>query len=150
MIEYISANLWQLWAVIAVLCLIVELSSGDFFLMCFAIGAAGASVASPFVGFYVQLIIFALLSVLCIIRVRPFALRYLNKSDKARPSNADAIIGKVGFVSETIESGRHGRVAVGGDDWKALAVNTETLPVGTRVKVISRESVVITVEKIDN
>lgn len=40
MIEYFSQNLWQVWAIIAVLCLILELFSGDFFILCFAIGAA--------------------------------------------------------------------------------------------------------------
>ena len=39
MIDYLLANMWQLWAVIAVLGLILELTSGDFFLMCIAIGA---------------------------------------------------------------------------------------------------------------
>ena len=39
MIEYILQNMWQVWAVIAVVCLILELSSGDFFIICFSIGA---------------------------------------------------------------------------------------------------------------
>ena len=39
MIEYISQHVWQLWAVIAVICLILELMAGDFFIICFSIGA---------------------------------------------------------------------------------------------------------------
>ncbi len=39
MIEYFLANMWQVWGIIAVLCLILELSSGDFFIICFSIGA---------------------------------------------------------------------------------------------------------------
>lgn len=30
MIAYLSTNLWTLWTIIAVLCLIIELGSGDF------------------------------------------------------------------------------------------------------------------------
>ena len=60
MIEYLSANLWQVWAVIAVLGLLLELSSGDFFIMCFSIGAfitaIGAAVGANVT---VQVIIFA-------------------------------------------------------------------------------------------
>lgn len=39
MIDYISQNLWLFWTVITFLCLIMELSSGDFYVTCFAIGA---------------------------------------------------------------------------------------------------------------
>ena len=31
MIEYLAQHLWQMWAVIAVVCLILELTAGDFF-----------------------------------------------------------------------------------------------------------------------
>ena len=34
MIEYFLQNMWQVWAVIAIACLILELSSGDFFIIC--------------------------------------------------------------------------------------------------------------------
>ena len=37
MIEYFLSNMWQVWAVVAVICLILELSSGDFFIICFSI-----------------------------------------------------------------------------------------------------------------
>ena len=46
MIAYLSTNLWTLWTIIAVLCLIIELGSGDFFVTCFAIGALCALVAT--------------------------------------------------------------------------------------------------------
>ena len=91
-------NLWLFWAIAAVLCLIAELLTGGFFILCFAIGAAVAALLSPFVGFNVQLAVFAAVSVLCIFFVRPFALRYLHRDDDHRVSNADAILGKVGMV----------------------------------------------------
>ena len=37
--DYISQNLWLFWTVIMFICLILELSSGDFYVTCFAIGA---------------------------------------------------------------------------------------------------------------
>ena len=39
MIDYISQNLWLFWTIITVVCLIMELSSGDFYVTCFALGA---------------------------------------------------------------------------------------------------------------
>ena len=136
------------WAVVAVLGLIIELTSGDFFIICFAIGACGAAVVSPFVSFYVQLIIFGLITALSIYQVRPFALRYLHKDEPNRVSNADALLGRVGRVTETIEAKGFGRVAIDGDDWKAISADEVAIPEGARVKVVGRESIIITVERL--
>jgi len=148
MVEYILNNMWQLWAVIAVLGLIIELSSGDFFVICFSIGAVGAAVVSPFANIYVQLVVFIIVTSLSIFQVRPFALRYLHKNDDNRVSNADALIGRKGRVTETIKAGQYGRVAIDGDDWKAQSAVPEDIPVGAQVRVVSRESIIITVEQI--
>ena len=138
--------MWAVWAVIAVLGLVVELSSGDFFVICFSIGAVGAAIAAPFSNIYVQLGVFAVVTALSIFQVRPFALRYLHKNDDHRVSNGDALIGQTGRVSKTIPAGGDGRVAIGGDDWKAISNSKEPIPVGTAVRVVSRESIIITVE----
>lgn len=148
MIAYLAANMWQVWAVVAVLGLILELSSGDFFIICFAIGAVGAALVSPFAGIYVQLVVFAVVTLISIFLVRPVALRYLHRGEENRVSNADALLGQTGVVSETIKAGGFGRVAIGGDDWKAVSNGTEELPVGTTVRVVGRESIIITVEQI--
>lgn len=148
MIAYLAANMWQVWAVVAVLGLILELSSGDFFIICFAIGAVGAAVVSPFAGIYMQLVVFAVVTLISIFLVRPVALRYLHRGEENRVSNADALLGQTGVVSETIKAGGSGRVAIGGDDWKAVSNGVDELPVGTTVRVVGRESIIITVEQI--
>lgn len=147
MLEYFAANMWQVWAVVAVLGLILELTSGDFFIICFAIGAVGAAVVSPFTGIYVQLPVFAVITLFSILTVRPFALRYLYKRESDRPSNADALLGQTGVVCETIQAGGFGRVVVGGDNWKAVSTSEEDIPQGTRVRIVGRESIIVTVEK---
>ena len=102
MIEYFADHMWQLWTVVAVVCLILELMNGDFFIMCFAIGGVCSAIAAAVgAGVYWQLGIFALCSVLSLFFVRPAALRYLHKNDDQRVSNADAIIGREGRVVET-------------------------------------------------
>ncbi len=150
MIEYFSSNLWQMWVLVGIICLILELTNGDFYIMCFAIGAFCTAIVSAFgPSFYVQLFIFAIFSVLCIFFVRPFALKYLHSKKKERLSNADAIIGRIGRVSQTIEKEGFGRVALDGDDWKAQSKDGESLEVGQRVKIVARESIIITVEKVN-
>ena len=147
MIAYLLENMWQLWAVVAVLGLLLELTSGDFFIVCFSIGACAAAIVSPFAGLYVQLIVFGVVTALSIYQVRPFALRYLHRNEENRVSNADALIGRQGHVTETIQEKGFGRVAIDGDDWKAVSADETEIPIGTRVMVVNRESIIISVVK---
>jgi membrane protein implicated in regulation of membrane protease activity len=150
MVHYLSTNLWIFWGVVSIVCLILELISGGFFIICFAIGGV-ASAISTLLGanVYWQIFIFALFSLLSIFGVRPFALKYLHRNNNnSRLSNADAIIGRIGFVSETIENSAFGRVAIDGDDWKATSENGLSIPKGSKVEVVGRESIIITVRQI--
>jgi membrane protein implicated in regulation of membrane protease activity len=147
MIEYFLANMWQIWAVIAVVCLILELSSGDFFIICFSIGSVFAIISAAIgLSIYWQLAIFAAFSALAIFTVRPVALRYLHKNEPNKPSNADALLGRTGRVTEAIKAGNNGYVQIDGDLWRA--VSQTNIPVGTTVRVIGRESTIITVEEL--
>ena len=147
MIDYFLANMWQIWAVIAIVCLILELSSGDFFIICFSIGAVFAIISAVCgLSIYWQIFIFAIFSLLSVLFVRPVALRYLHKNDPNKPSNADALLGRTGKVTESINVGKSGYVQIDGDLWKA--VSQENIPVGQSVRVIGRESTIITVEQL--
>ena len=147
MIDYFLANMWQIWGIIAVLCLILELSSGDFFIICFSIGAVFAVIAAALgLNIYWQLFIFAVFSLLSVLFVRPVALRYLHKNEPNKPSNADALLGRTGKVTEPISTGGSGYVQIDGDLWKA--VSETDIPEGTTVRVIGRESTIITVEQL--
>lgn len=149
MVEYLMANIWQVWIVVAVLCLIVELSTGGFFVICFAIGGIAAAIVSIVGGVYWQLSIFVVASVASIFMVRPFALKYLHFGKDHVMSNADAIIGRIGKVSQAIPIGGYGRVAIDGDDWKAQSTTASAaIPEGTSVKVVARESIIIDVTNI--
>ena len=149
MIEYFQSNMWQLWLLVCLLCLILELTSGDFFIMCFSLGALAALVATPFTGFVGQLVVWMLGTVLCLLFVRPVMLKYFHKKDSDRPSNADALMGRTGTVSQTIVAGDHGRVKIAGDDWKAVSAATTDIPVGAKVKVVGRDSIILTVTPVN-
>ena len=63
MIEYFSSNMWQIWGIIAIVCLILELTSGDFFIICFSIGGVFTVIAAALgLNIYWQLFIFAMFS----------------------------------------------------------------------------------------
>ena len=150
MIEYFTSNLWLIWVIISILCLILELSSGDFFLLCFAIGAAIAAIfAGCGASLTWQIILFAVVSALSLLLVRPALIKKLHKPHRVRLSNAEAMIGQQGRVSEPIEAGGYGRVAIDGDDWKAVSENGEVIEKGTEVEIVKLESIIVTVKTIN-
>ena len=147
MIEYFLLNMWQLWAVVAVVCLILELMAGDFFVICFSIGAVFAAVASAVgLNIYWQLALFAVFTLISLFWVRPFAQRYLHKGEENRVSNADALMGRQGRVVEAIQAGGYGRVQIDGDVWKAVSADSQPISEGATVCVVGRESTIITVK----
>ncbi len=149
MIDFLTQNVWLIWILVSVLLLILELFSGDLFILCFSIGALASSFTAALgLGIIPQLISMALCSLLSIYFIRPVALRYLHRNDEDRVSNADAIIGRTGRVSATIEAGGYGRAAIDGDDWKAQSADGSQVEKDAWVKVIGRDSIIITVEKI--
>lgn len=150
MIEFFTQHVWLIWILISVLGLIIELGSGDLFILCFSIGALAASLTAALgLGIVPQLIAMALCALLSIYFIRPMALRYLHRNDPDRVSNADALIGREGRVSEAIAEGGTGRVAIDGDDWKAVSADGMAIKKGEKVKVVGRESIIITVERVE-
>jgi len=150
MIDYISQNLWLFWTIITIVCLIMELSSGDFYVTCFAIGAL-VSVVTAILGlpFWLQVVVWAVCSVLSIWLIRPHLVQAIRRGADERKSNADALMGQVGEVSQTIVAGGYGRVKLDGDDWKAEAPSVhEDIEVGAKVKVVGRESIILQVERV--
>ncbi|WP_077197527.1 NfeD family protein [Prevotella ihumii] len=147
MMEYIVQNLWLVWVLISILCLVLELTSGDFFILCFAIGGAAAAIVSCFTdSLTAQIIVFAIVTVVSIFFIRPSVLKHLHKKGDNRVSNVDAIIGRVGKVTERIEDKGYGCVKVDGDYWKAQAKNKLAIEEGMSVRIVSIDSVIVTVE----
>ncbi len=149
MLEYFAENIWLIWLLVSLACLLLELTSGDLYILCFAIGAVGSAIAAACgLNLVWQIIIGVAIAVLSLFFVRPKALEYLHRNEDSRLSNAEAVIGREGRVSESIEAEGYGRVAIDGDDWKARSADGEPLEKDTKVKVVGMESIILTVEKI--
>lgn len=149
MFEYISDNLWLMWLVIAIVCLIIEVASFDFFVTCFALGALGAMVGA-LVGLpiWMQVLVWAIISILSIWFIRPALTRYLHPKEQQRVSNADALIGREGKVIEAIEKMGYGYVKIDGDEWRALSADGDPIELGAAVRIVARESIIVIVKRI--
>ena len=142
--------MWLLWLTLAFILMIVEVSSGDFVFTCFAIGALGSSLTSLFAdSIWLQVLVFAVCSTLSLIFIRPPLTRWLHGKQKERISNADALIGRVGKLVESIEPNESGYVQIDGDQWKAVTTGGKAIAKGERVRIVERESLIVTVEPAD-
>lgn len=149
MTSFLITHLFHFWLAMTLLFLVMELFSGGFFIVCFSLGALVSMIAVLFgISFYGQLAIFAVFSILSLLVIRPVAVKYFYRKSEQKVSNADAIIGRVGEVSETIELNGFGRVKLDGDDWKAQSQDAMRIEKGTRVRILSRDSIIVTVEKV--
>ena len=112
----------------------------------FAAGALGAFLAALFGGhFWLQLIIFAVVSTAALAVIRPAAARHIKP--RRSPTNADRVIGQTAMVTETVdnESGT-GQVSVLGQVWSARSELDVVIPAGTQARVRRIEGVKVFVE----
>ncbi len=139
---------WHIWIIVALICFIIEIFTSGFAVACFSIGALFSALGAGLgLNLVWQIIIFAVFSMLAFIFVRPLVLKAFFKKGEKK-TNADALIGRRGRVSQSIDSqSGTGRVRLDGDDWKAVSSDGSFIPEGSIVTVISRDSIILTVQK---
>ncbi len=141
---------WQIWVIIALIFVIVEMFTTGFAVMCISVGClfgAGASLLDWDIKW--QILAFAIGTALAFVTVRPLVYKFFYKKSSEVKTNADALIGRRAVVTERIEGELHpGRVKIDGDDWKAVPLNDETIEVGEAVEVTAINSIILTVKKL--
>ena len=114
----------------------------------FAAGALAALTAALLGGaLWIQIALFLIVSVLCLLAVRPLARRHLN--NKVEATNADRVIGEQAQVTEDIDN-IHGRgaVVIRGVAWSARSEDGLPVPAGSLVRVLRIEGVKVFVERV--
>ena len=129
-------EIWHIWAVLALLFVIIEVFTTGFAVFCFAVGAAAAAVASVLgFGLLFQLLWFSVGSFVAFVVARPLLLKSVFRADHPRQSGADALAGRRVLVMEDIDGELGGLVAVDGDVWKAVSADGRVVPAGEVVQV---------------
>lgn len=146
-------ELWQtiFWAILTVALISTEIATVQLVAIWFGAGALVAFVASFFgMAFWLQIVIFILISVILLLLTRPTVKKWIN--GKKIATNADSIIGMTGIVIEKIDNIRDtGRVMVNGLNWSARAANEKDLfDIDSRCEVISIEGVKAIVKPFEN
>lgn len=130
--------LWIVWLVVFVIALLVEWATSELVSLWFALGAVVTLVLSviPEVQWWIQLIVFAVLSFAAFIFLRPL-LKKLIKNDRV-DTNIDEIVGKKGIMTDDYSELHQGEVKVNGVLWTAINTKeTESIEKGTKVTVVA-------------
>jgi membrane protein implicated in regulation of membrane protease activity len=129
---------WIPWLIAGVILAVGEMHFSGFFLGPFALGAFGAAVASLVgLGFALTVGIFAVITVLTFLLLRPIARRHLRQPAELRTGTA-ALVGRSAMVLERIANDEGvGVVKIDGEVWTARAYeDDQVIPAGQRVQVV--------------
>ena len=126
---------------------VVELVSLGLTCIWFAIGALAGCVAALLgANWIVQAVVFLVVTMVVLIFIRPFAIKYVN--NKAEKTNVESMAGKQGKVVVEIDNiNAKGMIKVDGMEWTARSVDGEIIPKDSLVTVVSVEGVKAMVRK---
>lgn len=141
--------MWQIWLIIAGICLIIEIITVGFLVFWFAIGSLFAMIVSLFTSnLIIQTSVFVISSTILIFATKPFVRKFANNNNLVK-TNVYSIIGKVGIVTEDINSiNSTGQIKVEGETWSALGENDTNIEKGTEVKILEVKGVKVIVAPI--
>jgi membrane protein implicated in regulation of membrane protease activity len=141
-------SFWD-WLALGTVLLILEVFGAGGYLLWIGMAAAAVGVLTfliPGLSWEMQLLLFGLLSVLTALYWWKRQRSAVRASDQPTLNlRGQELIGKTFVVHEAIVGGR-GKIKVADGVWMAKGPDT---PVGSRVRVVGQEGVVIQVERID-
>ncbi|MCU7850829.1 MAG: NfeD family protein [Candidatus Thiodiazotropha sp. (ex Monitilora ramsayi)] len=141
-------NYWH-WLILAVLLMILEVFSPGAFLLWLGLAAGVVGLLlliMPDLSWQVQILLFALLSVMIIVAVRAFLQRRPIETDQPHLNRrGEQYLDRIFTLQEPIVNGE-GKIRVDDSTWK---INGEDCPAGTRIKITGVQGVVLLVDQAD-
>jgi len=125
---------WMTWLIIAIVLGIIEMLTVEFTFLMFAGGALAAAAAGGFTdSVVIQIAVFAIVSVILLFTVRPWARRHIDQSSPESRTNVDSLPGKIAEALSDVTA-RGGRVKLDGEVWSARTYGAP-IPEGSIVVV---------------
>lgn len=138
---------WLIWLIIAVILIVIEVTSQTLWALCLALGALASMTATFFGGsIATQLIALAVTTLVAYLALLPLAKRWQQRHPHAAEARTgmDALLGRVAVVTHEIRPGETGRARIDGDNWQVRAPGVTTvIPRGAEVTVTSYHSIIL-------
>lgn len=139
--------LWEIFTIAGLVFIILEMLVPSMFFLNPAIAAVITALVAVWITNWVTLtIVFVVLSIASILFLRPLLIKD-KRSKEMQTGMENKYIGKIVKVIEPITK-FSGAITVYDERWEARVDSDETIPVGSEVKIVKNESLVLTVEKI--
>lgn len=139
--------LWEIFAIAGLAFLILEMIVPSMFFLNLALAGFVTAIVALFVKAWIILtFIFVVLSILSILLLRPILIK--QKESKEKETGMEGkYIGQIVKVIEPVTK-FSGAITIYDERWEARTDSDETIPVGSEVRIVKNESLVLTVEKL--
>lgn len=139
--------LWEIFAIAGLAFLILEMIVPSMFFLNLALAGFVTAIVALFVKSWIILtFIFVVLSILSILLLRPILIK--QKESKEKETGMEGkYIGQIVKVIEPVTK-FSGAITIYDERWEARTGSDETIPIGSEVRIVKNESLVLTVEKI--
>lgn len=130
------------WLSVTIISLIVEALTAGLVSIWF-VPSALVSMVLAFFGIptYLQTVVFFGLSIILLVFSRTIWKKYTSFKP-VESTNADALIGKIGIVTEAIDNiNAKGSVKINGQYWSARSFDGSEIPADSKVEILSIEGV---------
>lgn len=139
-------DMWLMLLIVSVFFLVLEMLTPTLFFINLAVAAAISAIFAYFrFSNLVVTFVFLIVAIATIWLVRPILLKQINVK-KISTGLDDKYIGKTAKVVKEV-SKTDGRVAIYDEEWQAVT-DSENIPTGSDVKILSNDSIIFKVEKI--
>ena len=143
-------EIWHYWILAAILFFLLEIFIPSFLMASIGMGCILAFFGAVFnVPMSIQIALFIIGTLAGIMSVKPIMKKYAYRK-KALQTNAGGLVGRIGKVKEEInEELNTGCVAIDGDLWTSITLSNEIIEVGEKVRVMNINSIILTVEPLE-
>lgn len=124
--------MWIIWLALFVVMLVIEGAGPGLVSIWFSFGALIALLVSfiPGVAWWIELIVFVVVSVATLFALRPVVKRFYKRNNIR--TNVDSFVGKRGYVIEDITLLKPGAIKIGDVSWTAI-------PIDKNAKILENE-----------
>ena len=138
-------SLWQIWCIAGVIFCITEMFTPAMLFLNLGFACFASAIIAFFgIAFVWQVAVFGVFSAIFLIWLRPYLLK---QKTPETPETIEMYIGKTAKVLEKITTSS-GKIAIFGEEWQAKSINDEEFEIGSEVKIVKNDSIIMFVEKV--
>jgi len=126
-----------IWLGILVASLVFEFITSEMVSIWFSLGALVALIlAACGVWLEVQWIVFAIISIVCILTLRKISLKFLLKNDNEKITSKEQTVGKTFELLSDINKNNRGTIKINGVEWSVMTADDSEILAGNMVEVL--------------